>query len=125
MCTTLYPDSCIHYSFLTVRILVSIHHRTVDLLYPCCLPTKVPPFSLVTTNPFFVSVFFILFCLFTLFFYIAHKSEITQFLSFSIRVITLSIIPSRSIHIVKNGKIPSFVLWLSSIPLHIYIPHLL
>ena len=44
--------------------------------------------------------------------------EITQYLFFSVWLISLSIIPSRSIYAVANGKI-SFFLWLNNIPLYI------
>ena len=72
-----------------------------------------------------MSVYFILFLVvyFILFFYIPHMSENIQHLSFSIWLIPLSIIPSRSIHIVANGKISSFCYgW---VVLHcVYILHL-
>ena len=51
-------------------------------------------------------------------------SDNIQYLSFSVCLISLSIIPSRPIHVVTNGKI-SFFLWLSNIPLYIYTPHFL
>ena len=43
-----------------------------------------------------------------------------KYLSFSVQLTSLSIIPSRSIHVVTNGK-NSFFLWLSNFPLYIYI----
>ena len=43
MCKTLYFYFCIPYSVLTTKNLVSIHHRTVEALYPFCpLPYPVP-----------------------------------------------------------------------------------
>ena len=46
-------------------------------------------------------------------------SEIIKYLSFSVWLIPLSIIPSKSIHTVTNSKIFIF-LWLSSVSLYIY-----
>ena len=54
---------------------------------------------------------FALFCFVFLFFNHLHMSEIIWNLSFSVRLISLDIIPSSSIHVVTNGKISSF-LWL-------------
>ena len=54
----------------------------------------------------FVYLFGVLFI-----FYISHISEIIQYLSFSIWLISLSIIPSRPIHIITNGKTSSFYAW--------------
>ena len=49
-CTTLYFYFCIHYSILTTKKLVSIHHHTVDLLYPF----HPPPSSFPSGNPYSV-----------------------------------------------------------------------
>ena len=46
-------------------------------------------------------------------------SNIIQYLSFSVWLISLSIMPIRSIHVAAKGK-TSFFLWLSSIPFYIY-----
>ena len=43
-----------------------------------------------------------------LFYNIPHMNEIIQYLSFSIWLISLSVISLWSIHVVVNGKIPSF-----------------
>ena len=61
-----------------------------------------------------VSVFFFFFILvhLFLFFKIPHISKSIKYLSFFIWFISLSIIPSRSIHVVANGKI-SFFLWIT------------
>ena len=42
-----------------------------------------------------------------------------QYLPFSVRLISLSIIPSMPIHVVANDKI-LFFLWLSNVPLYLY-----
>ena len=78
------------------------------------------PFSLLATISLFsVSMSLLLFYLFVYFvLLIAHVCEIIWYLSFSVWFISLSIIPSRSIHVVANGK-TSF-LWLSNIPLNMY-----
>ena len=79
------------------------------------------PFSpLVTTGLFSiyvtVSVFlYLLICLFFSF----HIEVITQSIYLSL-VFSLSIVPFRSIHVVENGKIHSF-LWMSNIPFQIFI----
>ena len=49
ICTTLYFYSCIPYSVPTTKNLVSIHHHTVDPLYPFHHPCPTPP-PLVTTT---------------------------------------------------------------------------
>ena len=41
-------------------------------------------------------------------FYIPHISDITQYLSFSVWLISLSIMPSKSIHVAANGKMSFF-----------------
>ena len=45
-------------------------------------------------------------------------SEIIQYLSFSVWLMLLSMIPSRSIHVVTNIRMPSF-LWLNNILLYL------
>ena len=68
--------------------------------------------------------FFVLLCLFICsVFYIPHICEIIQYLSFSVWLISLSIISSRSIHVVEVARLHS-LLWLSNIPLYIYIWHI-
>ena len=61
------------------------------------------------------------FCEFGFFNLITHISEIIQYLSFSVWLISLTIISSLSICVVANGNISfhSF-LWLHCIPLYIY-----
>ena len=111
----------------STKNLVSIPHRMVDPLYPRCPPLT--PSSLVTTTLFSVTTCLFLFGLlcsfifgFSLFaVYIQCMSVIIRYLTFSAWPISLSIVPSRPIHVVPNGKISSF-LWLSCIPLYV-LPH--
>ena len=102
-----------YYSVLTTKNSVSIPHHTVDHLYQFHphLPHPAPISPLLTTTLVSVScvwwvrlgLFIYLFCLF---FCIPHKSKIIWYFSFSIWLTSLSIIPSRSIHVVvANGKI--------------------
>lgn len=70
-----------------------------------------PPFFLVIAILFLVSVSFYLFvCLFLhcCWFYIPPVSEIIQFSTFSIWLISLDMIFSWSIHVVTNGSVSSF-----------------
>ena len=69
------------------------------------------PLSLANTNQFSVCIFGVG-C-------ISHISGIVWYLSFSVWLISLSIMPSRSTHDVANDRI-SF-LWLNNIPLRIYM----
>lgn len=58
---------------------------------------------------FSVSMSLFVFCLFICFvFQILHAKGIAQYLSFSVRLISLSIMASRPIHFVTNGKITFF-----------------
>ena len=81
-------------------------------------------FHLATTCVFSVSeTDSVLFCLFIWFvFYILHISESIHYFSVFVWLISLNIIPSRSIHIISKGKI-SFFSWLSNIAYitHIYV----
>ena len=66
---------------------------------PCATPQ--PPYLLVTTKLLSLSVCRVLV-------YLPHVSEIIWCLSFSVWLISLHIIPSRSIHIVANRMVLSF-----------------
>ena len=103
MCTTLYFDSCVCYSMLNSKSLVSIHQHT-DPLYPFCLPSY-PSSSLVTTTLFSVSMCSFLFGLVCSFF--------TDFLPISVSV-------SHSSQ--KNGV--SWNLWLSQLPEKVKLRHI-
>ena len=125
MCTTLYFYFYVDYSVLRTKNLVFIHHHTVYPLYPFLLPACPYPYPLVKLllcslyqHVYFCLVCFIhlfwFFCLFFIF-HIGVKSY-----SVFVWLISFSIIPSRSIHFVTNGKISTF-LRLSSIPLCMYV----
>ena len=95
-------------------------------LHPCNMP---PPFPLPTGNCYVIlcicepASFFVLV---TSLLYFLDPTYIIQYLPSSVWIITLSIMPSKSIHVTANGKILLF-LWLSSISLYecVYTPHLL
>ena len=108
------------YSMLTTKNLVSIHHRTVDLLYPFHLPPAAS--SPVTTILFSVSMsqfFFDFVRVFSFVFYIPQMSEI----------IWCFPSPSDLFHLYNTLKIhlccckwkDLISLWLSSIPLSIHL----
>ena len=87
--------------FLPIIIQLTFAHFT---LHP-------PFFLLVTTTLFSVFLFVFVFILFThLFIYIPHMNETIRYFSFFLCLIMLSIIPSRSIHVVTNKKISPFFL---------------
>ena len=99
---------CFFFSFFLIEIHDSLHHCNTSLVHHLWSPHKYshsPPVpTLHPTSPgnhwtiFFVYVFV----------YIPHISEIIWCLSFSVWLISLSIIPSRSMHIVASGKILFF-----------------
>ena len=102
-------------TWLLCAILLSpCHTPTVCVLIIMPLSTRLPssshslpiPFPLVTSNPFWESGSLLLFCSFSLLCcYTPQMSEIICHLSFSAWLISLSIIPSSSIHVVANGRI--------------------
>ena len=113
--------SCIQHYILTLCTLPHAHHQKFSFylspyIWP---PLPISPFPnlptlLVTSTLFSVSMcsFCVLFvCLLIFHIFI-------QYLSFFICIISHSIIPSRSIHVVTSGKI-SYFLWLTIIPLYI------
>ena len=97
-------------SVWTTKNLVSLCHHRVDPLIPFCIPKPSP---LVIAALFSVSSCLILFGLFSysLFslFFIFHINEIIWYLSFSIWLISLSTMPSKSIHVVINDKSSCFL----------------
>ena len=100
----------IRVSACTTTNSVSLCHHRVDPLIPFCIPKPSP---LVIAALFSVSSCLILFGLFNhlLFrlFFIFHTNEIIWYLSFSIWLISLSTMPSKSIHVVINDKISCFM----------------
>ena len=81
------------------------------------------PLPLVTTSLFSMSMsllFLVIFTSLLYFFLIPHIIDIIQYLSLSFWLISLSIMPSKSIHVATDSKI-SFFLWLSSIPIYILL----
>ena len=84
------------------------------------------PYSLLATTCLFsvsitASVFCFLFSFFVFVFQVTYISEIIQYLSFLSWLNLLSVILSRSIHVVENSKISFFFLWL--ILHYIYMYH--
>ena len=106
---------CILYFYLYIQynMLTTKNHHTVDTLYLPPTILSIYVFGLVCS----------LFCSFGFVCYIPHRGKITWYLSFSIWLISLNLIPSSFIHVVTNGKISSFYGWI--IFHYRYIPHLL
>ena len=95
---------------ISLQLIYYIHSSLYFLIPPpiLLLPPSLP--TLVTTSLFLISVTLFLFCYIHLFiFQIPHISDNKQYLSFSVWLISPSIIPSRSIHIVANGKILFYI----------------
>ena len=88
--------------------------------------TFFPPLSLyclsplATTSSFFEFVSFLFYSLVCCIFQILHISVITQYLSFSVWLISLSTMSSISTHVATNSKMASF-LWLGNITLYVCI----
>ena len=78
-------------------------------------PTPPHPSPLASTNLFYISMSLLCFVMFLCSF--ARICEIIQYLCFSVWFISLSVIPSRSIHV--NARFHYFH-WLSSILLYVY-----
>lgn len=122
----LYLNTCTPYRVIIndciTRDIATIHHHTVDCHHPLCPPANRFPI-LATTNPVSVStsLLFILFYLFVslLCFWIPHRREIIQSVSFSVWFISLTTMSSRSIHAVRNGR--SSLLYMTAVKLWIYI----
>ena len=95
------------YNLVKFQLCIIVSHVVGAPLHPL-RPLHTPPFPLVITNQFSLSL-----CS------LPRMSGVIQSLTFSIWLISLNIIPSRSIHVVVNETILSF-LSLSSIPLCMY-----
>ena len=105
----LYVLQCAHH-----QKSVSIHHYTVD--HP-----PLPPFWEPLSGLWTYVTVFVWFDLFTWLVGFLSFTWVKSYgiYSFSVWLISLSIIPSRSIHIVANGKISSFYTWwYSSLYIH-------
>lgn len=100
-CATLQLDICICYIALTTKHLVPIHHQYNWPLDPFGLPSTSRPLwrSPTCHLPVRVLGFYSFW-----FFYILCMSEIVQHVSSSIWLISLGIIPSKSIYVVTNGR---------------------
>ena len=95
-CTVCLPPK-VKYSYVVYLTLFTLHSP----------PST--PFLLVITGLFFCVwefLFFLVLCY--CWFYIPHMNEITWFLTFSVWLISHSLVFSRPIHIVTNGHISSF-----------------
>ena len=125
-CTTLYFCFCIPYSVFTTKNLVSMCHHTVDPLYlffppphPLCSGNHHSVFCIYVFLFIWLGLFiYLFFCLLVCwFFHIAHMTDIIQYLSFSIWLISLSIIP----------QVPSMLqmarLHCIDVCIYVYIPH--
>ena len=117
MCAILYFNSYIHYGMLTTKSLVSIPHHRVASLYPFHPPSTPSP-SGNHYSVLFIYVFGLV-CSLILLCFIFSTYEWNHAISVFLWVISLSIIPSRSIHIWQIARLARFhpFLWLSSIPL--------
>ena len=83
-----------------------VHLTSIQLFCP------VPQPSPLWQSPVCSLYLWIYFCS-VLVFLPSHESKHTQYLSFSVWLISQCIIPSISIHVVTNGKISFFFLWLT------------
>ena len=109
--TTCYPPK-LYCPFITILLIPFTHFS---------LPLAPPP--LVTPAQFSVGLVWFVHLFGVLVFYVPHMSEIIRYLCFSTGLISLSLITSRSIHVVTNGRISSF--FYGWIVFHcIYTPHL-
>ena len=116
---------CLHTKLLHYSLCYILHPYglfmtgSLFLLIPFTYFTPQSSSPLATTCLSSVSMSLFLFC-FICFIFLDYVSEIIQHLPFSVWLISLSTVLSRATHVVTNGKISSF-LWLSHIPLYIYL----
>ena len=127
---------CHHTALLKLSLTVSpilcllflwlIHSITGSLYLPLFFTHFVhplTPFPLATINLFstFMGLILIFICLFSCFVFLDFTYEQNHMVFILIWLIPLSIIPSKSVHIVTNGKISRShpFLWLSNIPLYL------
>ena len=112
MCITLCFYFCIHYRVFITKNLVFICHHTADPLYPFC---PLPPHPFPSGNHYSVLCIYV----FVFVWFVHLFGSFVCFLTFLIRVKSYSIclspsdllhpgvIPSRSIHVVTDGKVSS------------------
>ena len=108
--------------YITSLVFIYLITRSLYLLITFLQFPLPQPLPLVTTNLINFSINLLggvgVFCFGV--FYIPHISELIQYLSFSVWLISLSTVPSRSTHVVENGRICSFFFCLNVIPLYIH-----
>ena len=119
-CDSIYCFSCavlnpVTYLFCNwkLQILISL------LFHSSSQPSPLLRLVVCSLYPWVSSVLSRLFVSFI--FKIPKISEIIWYSSFSFWLVLLSIILSRSVYVVTNGKVSFFFLWLSDIPSHVYI----
>ena len=112
MCT-IYFNSCILYSMVTPKNLVSIHHHTHFTLPP-------PPLLVTTTLLLYLCVCFCLVWFVYLFCFLYSTYEWNHIVFFSIWLISLSVIPSGPPEFSHMARFHAF-LWLSIIPLYVCV----
>ena len=126
MCTTLYLNiiRCAHHQKSSFRL--SPYRWSPLPVSLSLLWCPIPPGNHYSVLCMYVFGFFLLFIYFLLIFYTLCTSEV-MYLSFSIWLLSLSIIPSKFIHIITNGKILSFFMaeWYSIAYLYTHAPHLI
>ena len=97
----IYFKFCVDNIMFTTRKLIIVHPLTCELNHPFCPPSYPFPYGNHQSN--LQCYVFVCRC-----FYLPLMSEIILYLTFSLWLISLSIIPSRSIHVVTNGWISSW-----------------
>ena len=104
-CCTLHPHDCFYnWQFLHLNAFPFFTHS------PNLPPTWQPP------KMSSVSMSLVLFCLFIYFVFRSYTQVKSYGICLSVWLISLRIMPSRSIHGITNGNISFFFLWLSNIP---------
>ena len=81
-------------------VIILLHVRSPELAYTLTSISPLPP-SLALGNDHSALCFFLKFGFF--------RFHLIQYLSFSVWLTSFSITPSRSIYVVKNGRIPFFL----------------
>ena len=99
---------------------LSLHQSTYCYLTIFIHPTLPPPFFTTGNcySVFCIYVFNFIWFSLSIYLFIPYMNEITQYLSFSISLISLQIMPSQTIHTIKNSKISSFYSWVAFHHIH-------